>query len=110
MALVHELKMLLERCKQSSKEEALTRDLYDKIGLILREATYIDFDPLDEEKGTYMVSINIAGKEIMQINTKLDENGNVVFDNYEVDEGGIRALIEFIENKAHELQNQNQEG
>jgi len=112
MANAKRLLALVERCKSRKKKvkEALTQDLYDKMGIILRESSYFDFDPIDEEQGTYMVAINVAGKEILQVNTKLDENGNIVFDSYEVDEGGLKAMVEFIENKAKELQSGGEEG
>jgi len=103
MALIDELKLTIESCKSKKEfKEALTKELYDKIGIILRESAYFDFDPIDEEQGTYMISINVAGKEIIQINTKKDGE-NIVYDSYEIDEGGLKAMIEFIENKAKEL-------
>jgi hypothetical protein len=110
MVLIKELESVIEKCKsrskkKSQKKEALTKDMYDTIGVILRNSAYFDFDPIDEEQGTYMISINVAGKEILQVNTK-KEGDNIVYDSYEIDEGGLKAMVEFVENKAQELSNE----
>lgn len=90
---------LVERLRRYIDEE-LTQDDIKRIGAILRNSAYFQVTPIDGEKGTYTVEVIVAGRNIIEIKTKFDEeSGQVVYDGYEVEEDELKGLIEFIENR-----------
>ena len=95
MKLTEKLNRLL-----GSLVEELTQDDLEQIGAMLRNSSYFQVSPIDGESGTYMIKVYVAGRQIIEIKTKLDEEtGQIIYDSYEVEEDELKSLIEFIENR-----------
>ena len=74
----------------ASKEDAAKN-----LGLVLRNASFFEFTPVDEDKGKYALSVNVAGKELIKILTKAGKDNEFELDKYDVDETEVKAFLEW---------------
>ena len=105
-------KPVTEEVKPMSKAEELIKLINEKleistddakaIGALLKNAAYLGVRVIDKEKDLYAVKISVAGNDIVEIFTKREGN-KVVFDKAELDETGIKAFIEWFNEKLKDV-------
>ena len=72
------------------------------IGALLKNSSYLGVRVIDSKKGLYSVKIAIANNEILEIFTKKEGN-KVVYDKTQLDETGIKAFIEWFNDKLKDV-------
>jgi len=80
--------------------EQFAKEVKERIGLILRNASFFDFSPVDAEEGVFTLIISVAGKPFFKVVTKLSEDKNKLMpDKWEVDEVALKAMLEWLDDK-----------
>ncbi|RLE64929.1 MAG: hypothetical protein DRJ47_06540 [Thermoprotei archaeon] len=91
-----------ELIKLINEKLEISTDDAKAIGALLKNAAYLGVRVIDKEKDLYAVKISIAGNDIVEIFTKREGN-KVVFDKAELDETGIKAFIEWFNEKLKDV-------